>query len=490
MVVFEGGAPKKSDYRRFNVRGDDRGRARRLRRDGGGARRGAWRTGRPSRTSAPTTPSATSRSRRCRASSSSTAARGSSSAGLRALEGFRERGVAVISLAKRIEEVFLPGRRDAARARARHARAAAAAARARRGAPLRDHPPPHAPRQAMTESVLDGLPGVGPARKRALLKHFGSPEAVLGASREELEAVPGLPGEDRRASCTRTCTARRVTGRDPTTVTAARPARSRGVTGADRRAPRATVEPRGPRGHHRLLRRRQVDGDGRLRGRRLLLRRQPAAGDDPRRSSSCSCTRARRSSARRSSPTCAAASSSTRCATCSTTCARTACATACCSSTPTSETLLGRYKETRRRHPLAPDGLGRARHRRRARAAGAVARARRPRASTRAGISARDAAPPDRRRAAAAPGARQARASRSPRSASSTGPPRDADLVFDVRFLPNPHCEPTLRPLTGRDPRVVEYIDARRQARRVLRAPPPAARLPAARSTSPRARRT
>ena len=36
--------------------------------------------------------------------------------------------------------------------------------------------------------------------------------------------------------------------------------------------------------------------------------------------------------------------------------------------------------------------------------------------------------------------------------------PRDADLVFDVRFLPNPHYEPALRPLTGHDPRVVEYM--------------------------------
>src|SRR3712207_7449985 len=37
-------------------------------------------------------------------------------------------------------------------------------------------------------------------------------------------------------------------------------------------------------------------------------------------------------------------------------------------------------------------------------------------------------------------------------------PPRDADLAFDVRFLPNPHWEPDLRPLTGHDPRVVEYV--------------------------------
>ena len=49
--------------------------------------------------------------------------------------------------------------------------------------------------QAMTESILDGLPGVGPTRKRALLTHFGSPDAVLEASREELEAVPGISGK-------------------------------------------------------------------------------------------------------------------------------------------------------------------------------------------------------------------------------------------------------------------------------------------------------
>ena len=38
------------------------------------------------------------------------------------------------------------------------------------------------------------------------------------------------------------------------------------------------------------------------------------------------------------------------------------------------------------------------------------------------------------------------------------GPARDADLVLDVRFLPNPHWEPELRPLTGFDRRIVEYV--------------------------------
>jgi excinuclease ABC subunit C len=48
--------------------------------------------------------------------------------------------------------------------------------------------------RAMTASVLDELPGVGPTRKKRILDHFGTPEAFLSASLEELEAVPGLPG--------------------------------------------------------------------------------------------------------------------------------------------------------------------------------------------------------------------------------------------------------------------------------------------------------
>jgi UPF0042 nucleotide-binding protein len=38
------------------------------------------------------------------------------------------------------------------------------------------------------------------------------------------------------------------------------------------------------------------------------------------------------------------------------------------------------------------------------------------------------------------------------------GVPDDADLMFDVRFLPNPHFVPEFRPLTGRHPRVARYI--------------------------------
>jgi UPF0042 nucleotide-binding protein len=38
------------------------------------------------------------------------------------------------------------------------------------------------------------------------------------------------------------------------------------------------------------------------------------------------------------------------------------------------------------------------------------------------------------------------------------GVPADADLVFDVRFLPNPHFIPEFRPLTGKDPKVAKYV--------------------------------
>ena len=99
----------------------------------------------------------------------------------------------VVSLAKRIEEVFVPGSSEPIvlphdtpelqllqRVRDEAHRFAITHHRIRRD-------------KAMTESIMDDLPGIGPARKRTLLKHFGSPEAVLAASREELERVPGFP---------------------------------------------------------------------------------------------------------------------------------------------------------------------------------------------------------------------------------------------------------------------------------------------------------
>jgi UPF0042 nucleotide-binding protein len=49
------------------------------------------------------------------------------------------------------------------------------------------------------------------------------------------------------------------------------------------------------------------------------------------------------------------------------------------------------------------------------------------------------------------------------------GLPEEADLVLDVRFLPNPHYVPEFRPLTGRDSRVARYIRSFPQAKEIIR---------------------
>jgi UPF0042 nucleotide-binding protein len=48
------------------------------------------------------------------------------------------------------------------------------------------------------------------------------------------------------------------------------------------------------------------------------------------------------------------------------------------------------------------------------------------------------------------------------------GIPLDADMVFDVRCLPNPHYDPVLRPLTGRDPAVAAFLEADESAQAML----------------------
>jgi excinuclease ABC subunit C len=198
MVVFEGGAPKKSDYRRFKVRTaaadgpdafpDDFAAMEEIL----GRRWARWEAQRevsphdkeydPSFAALPNVVVIDG-------------GKGQLSAGLRALQGFRERGVTVISLAKRIEEVFIPGR--PAPLRLAHDTPELQLLQRVRDEAHRFAITHHRIRRdrAMTASILDELPGVGPARKRALLTHFGSPDAILAASREELESVPGLPGK-------------------------------------------------------------------------------------------------------------------------------------------------------------------------------------------------------------------------------------------------------------------------------------------------------
>ena len=48
------------------------------------------------------------------------------------------------------------------------------------------------------------------------------------------------------------------------------------------------------------------------------------------------------------------------------------------------------------------------------------------------------------------------------------GLPLDADLVFDVRCLPNPHYDPLLRPLTGKDGKVIEFLQTDATSQKML----------------------
>ncbi|MDH5765804.1 MAG: RNase adapter RapZ [Gammaproteobacteria bacterium] len=46
--------------------------------------------------------------------------------------------------------------------------------------------------------------------------------------------------------------------------------------------------------------------------------------------------------------------------------------------------------------------------------------------------------------------------------------PSDSDFVFDVRCLPNPHWEPVLRPLTGQDPEVIDFLQSREEVKNMF----------------------
>ena len=193
MVVFEGGAPKKADYRRFTIRtldgasDDYAAMAEVLSR-----RFAQWER---QADLSPHDPAYDASFASLPNVVVIDGGKGQLAAGLAPLRGFRERGVAVVALAKRIEELFLPGRR--APLVLDHSTPALQLLQRVRDEAHRFAVTHHRSRRdrAMTSSLLDELPGVGPARKRALLTHFGSPEAVVAASSEELQAVPGLPAK-------------------------------------------------------------------------------------------------------------------------------------------------------------------------------------------------------------------------------------------------------------------------------------------------------
>ena len=112
-----------------------------------------------------------------------------------AMEAMRAQGldIPMIGLAKRIEEIVLPGEEESLlldrhsnalhliqRVRDESHRFAIIHHRALRG-------------RASIASKLDGIPGVGEKRRRAILKHFKTVEALRAASLDEVKQVPGLP---------------------------------------------------------------------------------------------------------------------------------------------------------------------------------------------------------------------------------------------------------------------------------------------------------
>ena len=120
---------------------------------------------------------------------------GQVSAAVAALDLLHIKGLPVIGLAKKFEEIYifghpkplvLPSDSDALtllqRVRDEAHRFAVTYHRLKRG-------------KKISSSILDGIPGIGPSRKKAILAHFGSPRRFLEASSEELEAVPGLPAK-------------------------------------------------------------------------------------------------------------------------------------------------------------------------------------------------------------------------------------------------------------------------------------------------------
>jgi excinuclease ABC subunit C len=190
MVVFQDGMPKKAHYRKFGVRGldgqDDFAAmaevvSRRFARLNSG-------TGEGYDEGFATAPNLVVID----------GGKGQLSAALAAMQAYDLPRVAVIALAKRIEEVFVPGRPDAI-VLSRHNPGLQLLQR------LRDEAHRFAlgfHRQRRESrgfaSLFDELEGVGPARRRALLQHFGSVERMVAATQEELEGVPGVPAATAR----------------------------------------------------------------------------------------------------------------------------------------------------------------------------------------------------------------------------------------------------------------------------------------------------
>jgi UPF0042 nucleotide-binding protein len=131
------------------------------------------------------------------------------------------------------------------------------------------------------------------------------------------------------------------------------------------------------------------------------------------------------------------------------------------------EALVRRYRETRRRHPLAPDGnvLDGIRAERKALSTVREVADRIVDTSALTVHQLKDFLVD----AYVTPKARPGLAVSLVSFGFKHGAPIDADLVFDVRFLPNPHFVEGLRPLDGRDAHVREFVMKHAESRELLR---------------------
>ena len=232
MVVMEDGLPKRSDYRRFKIRhqpGQDDFAAmeealtRRFRRyiseRDAGARAGKRFAYPPNLLLVD-------------------GGKGQLAVAVRVLEDLGLEDICVASLAKRFEEVYLPSRPEPVRI-PRDSEALYLLQQVRDEAhrfaityhrQLRD--------KRMTKSVLDDVPGLGPARRRRLLKEFGSVKRLRELSEADLVAIPWLPDDGRpRGAPPAACTRRRASATmslDVTVIT--------GMSGAGRSAAANVLE--------------------------------------------------------------------------------------------------------------------------------------------------------------------------------------------------------------------------------------------------------
>ncbi|HEX2240828.1 MAG TPA: excinuclease ABC subunit UvrC [Actinomycetota bacterium] len=187
MVVFEDGLPKRSDYRRFAIKSttgpDDV------------AMMGEVIRRRFSRYRQEPKEPVRKKGQRFAYAPNLVVIDGGKGQLNRAVEAMREAGVSVttVALAKRMEEIFVPGRAEPIRIprgseslyllqqiRDEAHRFALDYHRLRRG-------------KRMTRSALDGIPGLGETRRKKLLAHFGSVKNIKAARLDELLAVPGVP---------------------------------------------------------------------------------------------------------------------------------------------------------------------------------------------------------------------------------------------------------------------------------------------------------